>query len=451
MDISDFLYATPELARKITEERQMAMRLIASGGGTLSEPQVKMAEILGEQVMTGTSAEPNITRDGKTVMLPIHGVISKRLNPLMAVFGMAQTSSELVEDAANKLRQMPEVENVVMSFNSDGGTAEGLESARRAVKSLAEEKNVIALADERMNSAAYYLGSAANAVLSTPTSTMGSVGVLMVLRDETEKNEKEGVKYEVIRTGEFKALGNPMEQITDETVKHFEERANRAHTMFVNAVADNRQISKDQAEQMADGKTYMGSDAVRAGFADGEIASRQELMSLLMSEVEDETEDTKAVAASAADVIAGLVANVNSKFEQLTERLEAAEAGTKKQRAEALVDAAIKEDRVAPAMRSKHVEAAMKVGVDAYTEILGSFGPRGTALSDSGTTLGAGEAPKTDGQIVKLTYAGGKVHKFDLSDKATVKTLKNSVKLKDRVIQAAREQDVALPDELSTN
>lgn len=471
------LFATPALAENIARTTSRALDRIAEGGGTLSYPEPQVSLISGRELMTCTAAAPSISPDGSTLILPMHGTISKRMDPLMAMMGMPQTSSDMVERAAKIAENIPSVQTVVLDMDSDGGTVEGLESARRAVKSLASKKLVLAVANERMNSAAYYLGSAATAVLATPTSTIGSIGVMMVLTDETERNAKEGIRYEVIRTGEFKALGTPMEQITDKTVKHFEERANRAHTMFVNAVADNRQIEQDLANKMADGKTYLGSDAVEAGLADGEITSLQELMSMLlakMAEDEEKTDDTeeedteesaedgaeeapddtddenmkddmddKEPKASASRVVSQLTAKLRS----IEARLDAAEKGNKRASAEALIDNAIKEDRIAPAMRSKHIKAAMSVGVDSYADILGSMGARGTVLATEAST----KTPnKTAANVVTLKFAGGTQTKdFDLSDDATVQTLKNSTRLKAMVRKAAIEQDVTLPVELN--
>lgn len=435
---SEVFYMTPDAAADYAElmERDIT-------GATFTEPTLKASSVLGEEMSTSTAEEPRLSADGRTLTLPIKGMITDKADALMAMFGQAQTVAGQVEDAARKVARLDTVENVVLDIDSPGGTMGGLEGARQAIKALRETKNVIALGDHTMASAAYYLGSAADVVLATPNSTIGSIGTATVLTDKSEAYEKAGIKHHIIRTGEHKLKGSGLEQITDSDVELFQERAERAHNIFVGAVADNRNLTIETVNQMADGNVHMGDDAVQKGFADGTVLSRAQLMDMLAKDVSEDNEEARQVASNAAEVVTTLMSTVDQKFSEIQEQ-------TKRERATAIVNQAIATDRIPAGMKEQHVSAAMRVGVDEYKEILGALPSRQTAISTNSDDSVSTPASKTQSEagVVTLHYGEGEVKDFDLGDPVVVGNLQRMPTLRKKVLTAATEQQVRVPKEL---
>ena len=69
-----------------------------------------------------------------------------------------------------------------------------------------------------MTSAAYAIGSAAQQVYATESSTVGSIGVIMSLVDVTEADKANGYSYTILRSKEDKAIYNPHEQISSAVI-----------------------------------------------------------------------------------------------------------------------------------------------------------------------------------------------------------------------------------------
>jgi signal peptide peptidase SppA len=214
--------------------------------------------------------------DAGTAVVPLVGVMAKRFSN----FGLSQTgvSSDALADTADMLREDDRVRRVVLDIDSPGGSALGVELAAQAVERLNEEKPVTAVANAVMASGAYYVGSQASQIVTTPTSVVGSVGVYTTRIDWTEAEEQAGVKVHVISAGEFKVDGHPSTAFSDAEGARLQAEVNQYYNLFVSAVERGRGISGEEALALADGSIEVGEQAVERGFADrlgslGEIVS----------------------------------------------------------------------------------------------------------------------------------------------------------------------------------
>src|SRR4029077_10507253 len=114
-------------------------------------------------------------------------------------------SMDLVQSALDIAAADPDIKIVLLHITSPGGTVVGTPELANSVGKLAETKYVYAFADDLMCSAAYWIGSQADAIYSTPSARIGSVGVLMQFPDITEALKLEGVKIETFTAGLHKS------------------------------------------------------------------------------------------------------------------------------------------------------------------------------------------------------------------------------------------------------
>ena len=157
---------------------------------------------------------------------------------------------------------------IVLSIDSPGGSVSGTRTAADAVSHAASKKEVVAVADDMAASAAYWIGAQATTFVADPGTTVGSIGVIMALKDTSEKNAKDGVQVHVLRSGAQKALGQPGEVVTDETLAHYNEQLMTFHDQFVQVVAQGRGMPVAQVRTLATGRTWIGQAAVDVGLAD---------------------------------------------------------------------------------------------------------------------------------------------------------------------------------------
>ena len=131
-----------------------------------------------------------------------------------------------------------------------------------------------------MTSAAYAIGSAAQQVYATESSTVGSIGVIMSLVDVTEADAKAGYSYTILRSKEDKALYNPHEQISSAVIDKYSAMLAELDSLFNAEVAKNRPQLTLEAIVNMKADAFLGNKALELGLIDGIVSSMDEVINL---------------------------------------------------------------------------------------------------------------------------------------------------------------------------
>jgi len=212
-----------------------------------------------------------IAEDG-TGVIPIAGVIGKSLSPLEKMTGAVDVSD--IADTIDEYCMNPQVTRIAFQVSSPGGTVTGVEELANKVRNIA--KPTMSYTDTEMASAAYWVAAAADKVVASPSSTVGSVGVYMVVADYSEAAKAEGIKMIVIKAGQHKAIGVPGAEVTDAHQAHLQEGVDEIHADFKAAVLQTRKLVK--AEDM-EGQVFSGKQAAQRGLVTGLADSFNEAVS----------------------------------------------------------------------------------------------------------------------------------------------------------------------------
>lgn len=209
-------------------------------------------------------------QDGVAVV-PIDGVISKRATLMQKVSG--GTSLELFQRDFRSALADSKAHAVMLLVDSPGGATMGLQEAGDLIYQARTQsrKEVVALTDGMMASAAYWLGSAADQVfISSDTTMVGSIGVLYRHVDMSGMNEKAGLKVSNIYAGKYKTMGTPDEPLSDEARGEMQSMVDKLYGLFVATVARNRGVDAEAVlTDMAEGRVFLGKEAMSAGLVDG--------------------------------------------------------------------------------------------------------------------------------------------------------------------------------------
>ncbi|MFB6307924.1 MAG: S49 family peptidase, partial [Haloarculaceae archaeon] len=172
------------------------------------------------------------------------------------------TSFENVNAVARDLRQArsnSSIEAVVLRINSPGGPVSPSEKLYLAVNQTASEMPVVAYVEGTAASGGYFGIAPADEIIVKPSSTVGSIGVV-VQAPLSAVEQVEAARERFVRSGPDKA------QITKDGLR------NRLETLqgtFVSTIMKHRgdELTLSR-EQVAHGDTYLGAAAVENGFAD---------------------------------------------------------------------------------------------------------------------------------------------------------------------------------------
>lgn len=208
--------------------------------------------------------------DGVAVVA-LSGVLAKRMNLMTQVSG--GTSMQLAAQELQSAIDDPAVQAIVLAIDSPGGTVDGTEALANIVRSGAQQKRILTLADGCMASAAYWVGAAAgpgNIYLAERTTQVGSIGVVTKHVDTSGAEARAGYKTTEIYAGKFKRIASGYAPLTEDGRNTIQSQVDFLYRLFVESVAKDRGVSTEQVlQRMADGRVFTGQQAIDAGLADG--------------------------------------------------------------------------------------------------------------------------------------------------------------------------------------
>lgn len=214
------------------------------------------------------NAEQGYTVHSGVAVIPVNGVIGKRMNMFSEISGGAST--ELIARDINAALEDQSVQSILLHIDSPGGSVDGVENLADIIRAAAQIKPVVSFADGTMASAAYWLGSAADAIVaSSSTAQIGSIGVVATHRDVSRAEEVAGVKTTEISAGRYKRIASQYGPLTESGQAEIQRQVDGIYTIFVDTVASNRGVSAEKVlSDMADGRVFLARDAQARGMVD---------------------------------------------------------------------------------------------------------------------------------------------------------------------------------------
>ena len=272
---------------------------------------------LGRPLANGSQGGPGEKAydivDGVAI-LPVEGVIAKKMNLFSQISG--GVSTELVARDLQAALADPAVHSVILSIDSPGGTVDGVQALAAQVR--AATKPVATHASGVMASAAYWIGAAAGAgrvFIGDSTTVVGSIGVVAKHVDVSVAEAQRGVKTSEITAGKYKRIASQFAPLSEEGRQAIQDQVDYFYSIFVGDVAAARGVTPEKVLQdMADGRDFIGQQAVAAGLVDGVLPLPQLIAQLNADHAErhlnmSTTKITReALAAEAPELLAQLLA-----------------------------------------------------------------------------------------------------------------------------------------------
>jgi capsid assembly protease len=211
-------------------------------------------------------------------IIPIVGVISKRPSAFERIFFDGVSSEQVKADFLEAVND-PTVNIIILYIDSPGGTVDGTTELANAIYEQRGKKPIIAYSDGMIASAAYTIGSAADKIYISSESVMaGSVGVVAVHADYSEQNKMIGVNVTEIFAGKYKRIASMEKPLSEEGQAYIQAQVDYHFSNMVNTISRNRGISvEDALSKFANGKIFIGQQAIDAGLVDGISSSPLEI------------------------------------------------------------------------------------------------------------------------------------------------------------------------------
>jgi len=173
----------------------------------------------------------------------------------------------------------PDVKAVVLRADSPGGRPMPSDLVADAVRQLkAAGKPVIVSQGDVAASGGYWISMDGSKVLTTPLTITGSIGVISGWVWDDGFAEKLGVSSDTVQRGEHADLyanvnlpflgAIPRRPMNNSELTRAEEVIRGMYDEFVDAVATGRDMDRDAVHEIAQGRVWMGGDALANGLCD---------------------------------------------------------------------------------------------------------------------------------------------------------------------------------------
>ena len=193
-------------------------------------------------------------------------------------------------NAITKIAENENVSAVVLRVNSGGGSVVASDNIFRALEKLKETgKPLVVSMGDVAASGGYYISAPADVIFAEPQTITGSIGVIFMIPNASElMQEKLAFHFDSIATGPNALRFLPSHEFTDFEHEYYEEAVQLVYQRFVQLMADSRNMSYEDVHQVAQGRIWMGEDALASGLVDN-IGSLNDAieMAAALADIED--------------------------------------------------------------------------------------------------------------------------------------------------------------------
>lgn len=255
----------PAALNEIFEEREKAMQNFALLNSFIRQDKTKEMTV----------------RDGVAV-INIENAVYRR-KPWFA----QGVSHKQIKDEISKALQDEKVTAILYNIYSPGGTVAGTQELASYIKEASSVKPSCAFVDGMCCSAAYWLASATGKIFATESAEIGSVGVVLVHSDYSKFNENMGLKYTYITAGSKKSIGASEVPLSEEDKAYLQHSVDAVYAVFLHDVAQNMGLDTDKKLEWADGRVFLGNEALRLGLVSRLVKTQEEAIALLSENKEN--------------------------------------------------------------------------------------------------------------------------------------------------------------------
>ncbi|MEA1961123.1 MAG: signal peptide peptidase SppA [Bacillota bacterium] len=226
-----------------------------------------MKTIEGEQAWNYQVYKEGNTDQGVLALLNVYGVITS---------GNTSLTNENGYDHAVFLRELedafrdPDTRGVLIRVNSPGGGVYESAEVYEKILDLKQkyDKPYVVYMEQLAASGGYYISLPADAIYANRNSMTGSIGVIISTINYNQLAENIGVEEVVFKSGPNKDMLNPMRAITPEEEAIMTGIMAESYNDFFEAFMLHRELSREQALPLADGRIYTARQAQAADLID---------------------------------------------------------------------------------------------------------------------------------------------------------------------------------------
>lgn len=181
-------------------------------------------------------------------------------------------------------REDDRVKAIVLRINSPGGLALTSDLIWREVAITSEQKPVIISMGNYAASGGYYIAAGGDRIFAEPTTITGSIGVFATIPNVRGLAAKWGINAEQVTTNRYSTGYSLFEEPSEAFKNYSKESIERDYKHFLEIVAEAREMSVEEVDEVAQGRVWTGAQALEKGLVD-ELGSLQDAVAYAAEQV----------------------------------------------------------------------------------------------------------------------------------------------------------------------
>lgn len=217
---------------------------------------------------------------GNTALIPIKGTIVSEESG--GLFSGQEAASSVIIKQIEKADKDPQIKAIIFEINSPGGEVVASDEISAAIKKV--NKTTVAWVRDMDASGGYWIASAADHIVAHRLSITGSVGVTGSYVEFAGLLNHFNMTYRQLMAGKYKEVGNPYEEMSSEDRRFLMKIIDAIHKDFLESVAQNRNLTQQEVENISTGAFYLGKDALSLHLVD-ELGGKEEALKYVESKI----------------------------------------------------------------------------------------------------------------------------------------------------------------------
>jgi len=160
------------------------------------------------------------------------------------------------------------VKAIIFRVDSPGGSGLGCDLVWREVLKAKDKKPVIVSMSDYAASGGYWVSMGATAIVAQPSTLTGSIGIWGIFPNFSGLYDKLGLIEENVKRGKHADMLSGVKKLTSYEKKLLSDRLYQTYQEFVSKAAESRGITFKELEPYAQGRSWMGDQAISYGLID---------------------------------------------------------------------------------------------------------------------------------------------------------------------------------------
>ncbi|MFQ5454449.1 MAG: signal peptide peptidase SppA, partial [Candidatus Zixiibacteriota bacterium] len=228
----------------------------------------KMPEISFQRYLTDTLMNDDWQVKPSIAVIVAKGDVTSDRTSSSLLGSDSDVTPSKMKKAFRRALQDKDVKGIVLRIDSPGGMALIGDEIYHLAQKAAEKKPVVVSMANIAASGGYYIAMSGRHIYANPATITGSIGIYGGKVNLSQLYQKINLGKELYTRGKFAGMFTSIRPFSDEEHEKYFSQLKAMYGHFISLVAENRNLTVDSVDNLAQGRVWTGKEAQVNGLID---------------------------------------------------------------------------------------------------------------------------------------------------------------------------------------